>query len=693
MLDLHLTLVVISLAHGLACYAIALAIILAWRSDSQLPFTRALPFLAAFGFLRGTVESVEVITLLYVDAGAFPSIWWLDGIRVVLLAASYFFLLWFGSTLVSQSIPNARWVWYLAPALIVFWGGSYMAVAWIDRLPNTIWPSLADGLARSLLALPGGLLAVWGLHGHKKTFDEMKMSRAGSDCIWAGILFMVYSVIIGMTALVSLPLRVYLPSHDLLMLPTEQITEATQAVLAVGIAFFILRVMRVYQEELRLQVEDAERDRLLAQQDALETQQKAAEQLRQWNETLEQKIVSRTHDLVRQQREAEALYRIGAEISAVLDLDTILSSVAEKTRYLLGADLATVTLVEHGRTDAAVRTSTGARTNHLSHMPIEPGIGLVGKVLSTGDPIRVDDYLTDQSFEHSVEMDAMAVAEDIHAHLAVPVRVGNQVRAVLLVASRGDRLFNSDDEWLLTRLAVMTGIAIQNSRLHGQAQQIAILEERERLAREIHDGLAQTLGCIGMMCGAVQQRMERGQSARLQSDLAEIEQLARAAYSDAREAILGLRVSVYGGRRLVESLREYVSRFREQSKLETRLKIEPGWSDELDEACEVQVMRIIQEALSNVRKHASASTVAVELSGDDTCAKILVRDDGIGFKVEARPEQRGSHFGMSTMKERARSIGAEVIVRSAPGLGTSVLIRLPKGHASLDGSTRLWTVA
>ncbi len=707
MLEFHVNLMLVFATYGWAFFSVGLAIVLVWRSDSNLPLTKALPALAVFAFLQGLVELLKVLLLFRTGILAFlGGEWVLDAISVILQGASYVFLLWFGIALVARSEEQRVRGYQLSPLLFLAWSVGTLAAVHSTRLPPAAWFPWADDLARYLLALPAGFLAVWGMHKQKRLFDRLEMPRVGMDCIWAGAILTFYTLLTVLT-----PLRVSLLAQvgqgfDELSPDRGLPPQLLRAAFAVGIAFFVLRIVRAYQEELRRRVEDADRERRLAQEEAVEAHRTVEEQLRLWNETLEREVLYRTEELARRQREAEALYRIGTEIGASMDLSTILRSVADNGRQLLRGDVGVVTLSKEGQEGAPLRVTSGARTEAFNRICTDPGKGLVGKVVATGAVFAIDDYLTDPRFHHDSEVDGIVAEEGLRAHLAAPVKIGGETVGVVCVASRGDRRFGRDDEWLLAQLTLMTAIAIQNSQLYARAQQVAVLEERERIGREIHDGLAQALGCLGMMCGAAQSRLESGQVARVRVDLREMERIAREACGDAREAILGLRVSAYGGAGLVEALREYLRRFGEQCGLEAQLQAGPEWTHSLTGDAEVQIIRIVQEALSNVRKHAEARKVSVELGTSRGFAEITVRDDGRGFDAsrcgqcdgcrmgEECLDCSGCHFGIQSMRERARSIGASLTVQSAPGKGTRVTIRMPlREQVHTDGGAALGTVA
>lgn len=215
-----------------------------------------------------------------------------------------------------------------------------------------------------------------------------------------------------------------------------------------------------------------------------------------------------------------------------------------------------------------------------------------------------------------------------------------------------------------------------------RAQYAAVLEERERIGREVHDGLAQVLGYLKMMARGVESRLIAGQVEPARVDLQEMARVADDAYSDAREVILGLRVSKYGSPGLVPALGEYVRRFSEQSGLQATLEVAQDWPGSLPASVEIQAIRIVQEALSNVRKHANAQKVTISFTAAGRIAEITVRDDGRGFEPETYLLGDGGHFGLQTMRERAQTVGGTLTVQSIPGQGTRVVIALPFDEAT-----------
>jgi signal transduction histidine kinase len=247
-------------------------------------------------------------------------------------------------------------------------------------------------------------------------------------------------------------------------------------------------------------------------------------------------------------------------------------------------------------------------------------------------------------------------------------------------APAGPAPFTPADEELLRQFAAQAAVAMDNARLHGKIEGLAAAAERDRIARELHDSLAQALGYVRLRAAAAQDALARSETRCAAEALAQIGEVTGQAYADVREAILGLRSRLGGERSLATALAEYLQHYRFQTGVETSLELDPrAAAARAAPGAEAQLLRIIQEALANVRKHAQAQQVAVRLEVSTGQGgprlRATVADDGRGFEPGAQPGE--ARFGLSTMLERAESVGGSVRVEAAPGCGTQVLVELP----------------
>jgi len=263
--------------------------------------------------------------------------------------------------------------------------------------------------------------------------------------------------------------------------------------------------------------------------------------------------------------------------------------------------------------------------------------------------------------------------------LGVPVIFKGQIVGNLYLADKAAaNQFSLEDEELLTMFATQAAIAIENARLYEQVQALAVATERERIAREMHDGLAQVLSYVNAKTQAVQELLQTGQVEPAQAQLQQLQEAAQEVYADVREAILGLRTTIGKGRGLFPVLEEYLQRFTEQAGVQTELTISPGISAfSFDPRAEIQLMRIVQEALTNVRKHAQAGRAWVRFVANGAWAEVTIEDDGRGFDPNNPRRSAWPCFGLQTMRERAEAAGGSLEVESRPGKGTHVRARIP----------------
>ncbi len=265
---------------------------------------------------------------------------------------------------------------------------------------------------------------------------------------------------------------------------------------------------------------------------------------------------------------------------------------------------------------------------------------------------------------------------ETRASLEVPVRSPDGMLGELWIGRATEVPYTARDRGYLVTLADLASIAITSARLRESERQGAILTERERIAREMHDSLAQVLGVTHLRLRSLGGRPELRETPIVTTELAELADLAEEAYRDVREAILGLRESSRPDHGLLESLEVYLEKFSHQAGIAARLEDQTEDRPILSPRSEVQVIRVIQEALTNVRKHAGASTAVVRVTGDDEATTFVVEDDGRGFDLGGALLGRDG-FGLHTMRERMELIGGTLTIDSAPGAGTRVIAAVP----------------
>jgi signal transduction histidine kinase len=236
--------------------------------------------------------------------------------------------------------------------------------------------------------------------------------------------------------------------------------------------------------------------------------------------------------------------------------------------------------------------------------------------------------------------------------------------------------FTDHDRELLGALADMAAIAVGTARLREAEQQYTIVAERDRIARELHDSLAQVLGVIHLRLRSLEPEVQDVPGNGVATEIGELAEIADEAYKDVREAILGLRESISSAEGLEGALGEYLRKYSRQTGIRTSLHCDRVARRALTPRSEVQLLRVVQEALTNVRKHSGAKHAAVSLNADDGVVTLAVMDDGAGFDPGRLEEAFDHGFGLTSMRERVEQIGGTLAVHTAPGMGTRVVVQL-----------------
>lgn len=390
------------------------------------------------------------------------------------------------------------------------------------------------------------------------------------------------------------------------------------------------------------------------------------------NAVLFVKAEQRNHEL-------QALLAVARAGASSLDLPEMLDQALDAVLDVTSADTAEVWLADD-KGDLAIERLRGLASEAFRDRGrLHRGEGIPGIVAATGEPIVTHDLASDRRFVRQTVLDL-----GFQTYCALPLRQRGETVGVLGVASRDPAALTSwAERRLLEGIGEQLAIAVDNGRLHQRVLDVAVLEERERIARELHDGLAQVLGYINTQTLAIRKLVAAGRTQDAQEQLYAMEEAAREVYADIREAILGLRVLTVPGAGLVDGLRTYAQRYSEMAGVPINIESNgDAASLRLPRSTEIQLMRIIQEALSNVRKHAHAEDVTIRFATANETLAIEVADDGAGFDKDSLAPTGWPRFGLQTMRERAEAIGGKFVVDSAPRKGTRVTVEVPlRRHA------------
>ncbi len=215
-----------------------------------------------------------------------------------------------------------------------------------------------------------------------------------------------------------------------------------------------------------------------------------------------------------------------------------------------------------------------------------------------------------------------------------------------------------------------------------QQRALAALQERHRVARELHDSLGQVLGYVKLQTQAARELLNQNRQSAADGHLAQLAAVVQEAHADVREYILGARADFAAEAGFFSVVRQYLQQFSENFGIATQLDVTPDLANKLEPTAEAQVLRVIQEALTNVRKHARADSVSVSFSLFDGYAQAVIRDNGQGFNPALFETAEGQKFGLRFMRERAEEVGGSLRIHSAPGEGTQVIVLVPARGAS-----------
>jgi signal transduction histidine kinase len=371
-----------------------------------------------------------------------------------------------------------------------------------------------------------------------------------------------------------------------------------------------------------------------------------------------------------QNAELSAFLAVGRASASSVELSDMLDQALEAILAVTPAAAAELWLADGGRlTLERFRGVGGAAFGSRPSLLV--GEGLPGAAANARSAVVVHDCGFDSRFQHEE-----VAAQGLQTFCALPLRHRTRTVGVLAVAARERTAFANPDELrVLEGIGEQIALGVENARLHEQVLDRAVLEERERIARELHDGLAQVLGFINTQTQAVKKLLESGKTGEATFELETMGAVSREVYADVREAIVGLRTAPKG---LIPTIREYLGRLPRMAGCEIELRVGEEAEDvALAPSTEIQLVRIVQEALSNVRKHAGASRVDVVVGADDETVSVEIVDDGHGFDPLLRDPTGWPRLGLQTMNERAQAIGGTMDVVSVPGEGTRVTVHVP----------------
>ncbi|MCP4541981.1 MAG: GAF domain-containing protein [Chloroflexi bacterium] len=355
---------------------------------------------------------------------------------------------------------------------------------------------------------------------------------------------------------------------------------------------------------------------------------------------------------------------VGRHITSILDVDALLEEIVRLIKETFGYYLITIGLIEGDE----VVFKAGAKTHwHKSQFRPPPtkigGRGITAWVAATGEPLLAPNVDNEPRYLFWPDV------SETRSELAVPLKTkAGGIMGVLNVESDQLNAFDESDVQVLQSLANQAAIAIENARLYEQAQRLAAVEERGRLARELHDAVTQTLFSASLIAEVVPKVWQRDPQAGYQQ-LEEVRMLTRGALAEMRTLLLELRPEALSKSKMGDLLRQLGRAMTGRTGVPVRVTSEGEWP--LPPTVQIAMYRIAQEALNNAGKYADASQVDVHFTCESGQAALSISDDGQGFDVDNIPP---GHFGVGIMRERTESIGTVLKITSQPGMGTRIMV-------------------
>ncbi len=393
------------------------------------------------------------------------------------------------------------------------------------------------------------------------------------------------------------------------------------------------------------------------------------------NLELKSQVQERTQEIEQRRQELEALYRADEELYHHLRLDQVLKALVDIAVDILKADKSYLVVWNPQHTQLVVQVARGFNSPMMAQMNFKPDESLIGQVATTGEIAVVMDTATNDAVNQDI-----IEPEAIRSLMHVPIMVDGEVFGIFSADYVHPHAFGEDEQRLFVSLTQRAALAIENAQLYEQAQELAVVEERNRLARDLHDAVTQTLFSASLISETLPTLWESDKEEGNQL-LKELRQLTRGALAEMRTLLLELRPATLVEANLGDLLRQLAEAATGRTGVPVQLNVQGQC--QLAPDVHVALYRIAQEALNNVVKYAYASAINVGLycthqtvEGDDVyCVKLHINDNGRGFDPDkVSPDRLGLHI----IQERAEAVGARLEIKTRLGYGTQIHVTYPK---------------
>jgi signal transduction histidine kinase/HAMP domain-containing protein len=382
-------------------------------------------------------------------------------------------------------------------------------------------------------------------------------------------------------------------------------------------------------------------------------------QLKEAHSRLEERYLERAAREERRAEQVRQIFELRQRLIEIPEIPVLMDYVASALQAVFSYYRVSIFLVDPPSGDLQLAACAGQGWPDGARP--QPEGGIIADVLESCRPLLATDMTREPRYAGALE------SLDTGAELAVPIAIGSFTLGVLDI--QADKADGLDEMDLFTAQTVADQLAnvVENARLAEETREVAVLDERNRMAREIHDTLAQGFTGIVLQLEAAEQSLSESPSSTA-AHIDRARKLARESLTEARRSVWALRPSTLETRRLADALRREARMLSDEGRLQVTCHVS-GAAEELPVDVEETLLRICQESLTNIRRHADATRAQVRLTVDNTHVTLTIRDDGIGFDSEATRE--GS-FGLIGIVERARSCGGVAHISSRPGEGTLV---------------------
>lgn len=359
-------------------------------------------------------------------------------------------------------------------------------------------------------------------------------------------------------------------------------------------------------------------------------------------------------------------------ISGVLDVEEVLQLIVDRLRELVAAQYAALGIVDEAGLILQFVTSgiTDEERKAIGDLP--RGHGLLGLIIRENRSYRIPDIAA-----HTESYGFPPNHPSMGSFLGVPATVrGKVVGRLYLTNKRGAAEFSADDQALVETFAQHAAIAIDNARLHGQVQRLAVVDERDRISRELHDSIIQSIYAVTLSLEDVPE-LVRTDPAEAGERADEAIDALQGVIRDIRNFIFGLRPLLVDAGGLIDGLRTLADELRRNTA--TEVEIAGDEPEGLSMEIMAELLAIAREALANVARHAGAAHVSVGLSASDNTFRLEIADDGRGLKLGA--VAASGHHGLANMRKRAEVLGGTFDIRSGEGEGTHIVVVIPRTAA------------